>query len=364
MSASTPARVALLWRGSREARIQATPEGNRLTPTFDALAAVGLAVEPAVYGDRMVDEVRAQLLGLDGVLVWVDPITEGRDRSQLDLLLREVAAAGVWVSAHPDVIMKMGTKQVLHRTQSLGWGSDTKLYRSLDELRAELPRELARGGARVLKQYRGNGGNGVWKVELEGGAQASGEPPMEAVVRILHALRGSEVERVSLGAFVERCAPYFADGAPMIDQVFQSRLPEGMIRCYMVQASVVGYGQQLIKALVPPPPEGPSSAAAQPGPRIMHGADAPAFQRLRRALEGEWIPGMQRLLGLDAAALPAIWDADFLYGPKTPDGEDSYVLCEINVSAVLPFPEDALAPLAHAVRSAVLAARGARAANA
>jgi hypothetical protein len=47
---------------------------------------------------------------------------------------------------------------------------------------------------------------------------------------------------------------------------------------------------------------------------------------------------MQEVLGLDAVALPAIWDADFLYGPKTQSGEDTYVLFEINVSAVWPFP--------------------------
>ena len=45
-------------------------------------------------------------------------------------LLREVARAGPWVSAHPDVILKMGVKEVLYRTRHLGWGTDTHLYRS------------------------------------------------------------------------------------------------------------------------------------------------------------------------------------------------------------------------------------------
>jgi hypothetical protein len=63
-------------------------------------------------------------------------------------------------------------------------------------------------------------------------------------------------------------------------------------------------------------------------------------------METEWVPAMCRTLALDAASLPVIWDADFLYGPKTPAGEDTYVLCEINISSVYPFPDDALAPLA------------------
>src|SRR5690349_11066899 len=71
-----------------------------------------------------------QLATLDGVLVWVNPIHEGRNRVILDELLREIAARGVWVSAHPDVILKMGTKEVLYRTRTMSWGCDTALYRT------------------------------------------------------------------------------------------------------------------------------------------------------------------------------------------------------------------------------------------
>jgi hypothetical protein len=111
-----------------------------------------------------------------------------------------------------------------------------------------------------------------------------------------------------------------------------------MIRCYMGVNKVVGFGHQLIKALIPPPPEGPDSPAAQPGPRIMHGADAAPVQALR--------PQMTATLGIAAASLPIIWDADFLYGPRTASGEDSYVLCEINVSPVFAIPDQAPAAIA------------------
>ena len=58
----------------------------------------------------------------------------------------------------------------------------------------------------------------------------------------------------------------------------------------------------------------------------------------------------QALLGLADRDLPLLWDCDFLLGEKTAsDGdEDRYVLCEINVSSVSPFPESALEPLAGA----------------
>jgi hypothetical protein len=47
---------------------------------------------------------------------------------------------------------------------------------------------------------------------------------------------------------------------------------------------------------------------------------------------------MASLLDLKLTALPVVWDADFLYGPKDASGNDTFVLCEINVSAVWPFP--------------------------
>src|SRR5262249_39914147 len=119
-SISTPTarlgRIAILWRGDEAARRSARPETSRFKAVFAALADVGVDAEPVVYEDDVLDAVRAQLVTFDGVLVWVNPIHEGRNRANLDALLREVAARGVWVSAHPDVILKMGTKEVLHRT--------------------------------------------------------------------------------------------------------------------------------------------------------------------------------------------------------------------------------------------------------
>ena len=113
-------RVAILWRGDEAARRSVTPETSRFKAVFAALADVGVDAEPVVYEDNVLDAVRAQLATHDGVLVWVNPIHQGRNRANLDALLREVAERGVWVSAHPDVILKMGTKEVLHRTRAGG----------------------------------------------------------------------------------------------------------------------------------------------------------------------------------------------------------------------------------------------------
>jgi hypothetical protein len=355
--------VAILYPGNRDARENASSGKARFSKLFEALTARGLQAESAVYHDDFADDVRRQLMALDGVLVWRNPIEDGRDRSVLDALLREVAASGVFVSAHPDVILKLGTKEVLYGTRHLGWGCDTHLYRTMDDLRRELPSRLMDGSARVLKQYRGNGGDGVWKVELardvsgEPGNANARSPLSRTVVRARHAKRGCVEERMPLSEFLERCTPYFAADGRMIDQAYQSRLPEGMIRCYLVHDKVAGFGHQAINALYPAPPGAPPEAAPPPGPRLYHPPAMWEFQSLKRQLEQEWVPAVQQLLDIATDELPVLWDCDFLLGPKNDSGEDTYVLCEINVSSVAPFPDSALNPIAEATFARIQEAR-------
>jgi hypothetical protein len=89
----------------------------------------------------------------------------------------------------------------------------------------------------------------------------------------------------------------------------------------------------------------------------MEGPDVPDCQALRVKAETEWVPQMLSILGIGPDDLPVIWDADFLFGPKTVTGEDTYVLCEINVSAVWPFPPMAAPAVAAAALDRAQAAR-------
>jgi hypothetical protein len=337
-SGNRPTRIAIVDRGDREARRRSAPEESRFLPLFRALADLGAEAERAVYDEAFADDVRRQLMSVDGVLVWVNPLQDGRDRSVLDAILREAAAAGVFVSGHPDVIAKLGTKEVLYTTRDIGWGCDTHLYRSAAQMREQLPARLARG-ARVLKQLRGNGGIGVWKVERDGES--------ETFLRVRHAERGVAEERMTLDAFCHRCEAYFETGG-MLDQEYQERLTDGMVRCYLVHGHVEGFGLQTINALYPPRSGAAVEAAPRPTKRTYHPPALPDYQSLKQQLEDEWVPAMQRRFGMDTGALPVLWDCDFLLGPKTASGADTYVLCEINASSVSPFPESAIVPIARA----------------
>ena len=263
----------------------------------------------------------------------MNPIEQGLDRSKLDPLLREVGLAGVWISAHPDVILRMGTKKVLVDTARMSWSTETKLYRTVEELRTELPGRLSERGPLVLKQHRGMGGNGVWKVEADGPAS----------VHVQHAIKGSAPEHLPLEDFLTRCEPYFAGTGLMVEQPFQPRLAEGMIRAYMTHDQVVGFAHQYPRGLLTP-----ADAARAPAAKTFELPSAPAYSELRHRLESEWIREMQTILGIDTDALPVIWDADFLHGPTTPTGDDTYVLCEINVSSTFAFPEHAMPTVARA----------------
>ena len=81
-------RIGLLWRGDPAADPYSTPGAERLGPLMEALRRLNVTVVPVVYSDDAADEVREELLGLDGVLVWVNPIQDGANRAQLDAVLR------------------------------------------------------------------------------------------------------------------------------------------------------------------------------------------------------------------------------------------------------------------------------------
>lgn len=320
---SQGARVAIVWRGEKDAPDALDPSSGRVKAIFAALSRSGMRPQPAPYSESHSDAFTRQLYEADAALVWVNPLDAGRNRKALDNILREVAATGVFVSAQPDVIAKMGVKAVLHRTRAMGWGSDTRYYETHAAFEAEFSQLVAQG-PRVLKPNRGNGGLGVLKVEAASGGR----------VRVQEAAGEGAIRVLPLKEFVVQMRDVFSADDGLLDQPYQARLADGMIRCYVSGSKVAGFGHQIVSALAPP-------QAASGTRRLYSGPDDPRFQRLKGVLERDWIPQMADLLSLSLDDLPVIWDADFLLGPKDAAGQDSYVLCEINASSVFPIPEEA-----------------------
>ena len=126
-----------------------------------------------------------------------------------------------------------------------------------------------------------------------------------------------------------------------------------MVRCYLVQDRVEGFGLQAVNALHPPLAENGSGEAPSPSQRLYHPPDLPNLQSLKQRLETDWVPELERTLGLRREELPLLWDCDFLHGEPAREGDERYVLCEINVSSVAPFPDSAIEPLVLAAVSRI-----------
>ena len=352
MLSETP-RVTVLWRGIPQLGLSESQAEIRYPAVLESLSAVGFDVHHLSYLDSEADDARASLRGSDAVLVWADPISADGDREQLDDILRDLERQGTLVYSSPDTIMKMGTKDVLFDTQSLSWSHDTQRYDTYGDFVENFPHSLAEGRPRVLKQHRGNGGIGVWKIEaLESGSTFDG--PDNAWLRIQHAApRDGTTEEIRLSDLNVRMRPYFEGSGHLINQSFAERVSEGMVRVYLVKKQVVGFARQYANSendgerqRVPP-----ERVFGIPAAKTMLDADNVEFAGLRRNLEQEWVPALQGLTGINDAHVPLLWDADFLFGPKDDAGHDTFLLCEINVSCVSPFPDAAPARLASALRA-------------
>ena len=332
-------RVGLVWHGDREARDKVDLSSSRFAGAAASIESLGMEPVGVIYNDDFLAEVRDQMLTSDAVQVWVNPIVGGRDRTKLDAMLCDVATHGVRVFTHPDLIMKMGTKQALVDTRAASFGTDVQVYSSLETLRAGLGLILL-SGAQVLKQFRGHSGGGIWKFSAPEGTTAI---HCSTLIDLRHAERGCPIERVDYDSAIDRMTPYFESGGRMFAQPFQSRIGEGMIRLYMVRDEVAGFGHQESVALAP---ENELGELPDMGPRLYYPPNEPQFRRIRQLMDSLWLDELLKCLQVMKTELPLLWDADFMFGPKDDHGEDTFVLCEINVSCVSPYPEWANEPMA------------------
>lgn len=321
-----------------------TYEKAKLHGLIPALEQAGLVVEEFFYSDKKMTEIEQKLNSKDLVMVWVNPIENGHSRSILDSMLRRLANKGIIVSTHPDTILKMGTKEVLFSTKGLDWGTDVTVYTSKQEMEKKLVQHLKPSVSRVLKQNRASSGSGVWRIELSNHNPQSNDNPY---VKVLHAQRNSKEEEVLLSDFIESIQGYFENKGVVIDQEFISPEPNGMIRCYMSQNKVVGFGHQYVKSLLRPKA---LDEVIESLPRIYFDKNKADYQDLRQLMEHKWIADMQKELGLELSQLPMLWDADFLYRQHDVSEGNEYVLCEINVSSVYPYPETAVTDLVQVVK--------------
>lgn len=327
-----PYSIAFLIYGETHGDRNALTE-EKYRELASAFLAKGFEVQSVLYNDTWVDTLYTDLLNFDAVLVWVNPIEQGKDRRKLDALLVDVSHKGCFVSTHPEVIIKIGTKEVLYKTQNIGWVGKTELYASYEDFVARFRESLNKSGTKVLKQYRGNGGNGVYKIVKGSTAEE---------VLVIHAKNGNEAKTFSWQDFYTQFEPYFLNDGLLIEQAWNDHLANGMVRCYLSGNKVAGFGYQEINALYQLPTQ-ESRTFLPPSKRYYFTQNCGLFSDLKDIMENTWVPQLQKNLEIANELMPVIWDADFFINHVNSNiAHEKYSLCEINVSCVSPFPPSAI----------------------
>ncbi len=300
----------------------------------------GFEVDSVLYHDSASGKLAKELLKYNGILVWVNPIEQQGDRKTLDALLAQLSSHGCFVSAHPATILKLGTKEILYKVKDTEFGGDVHLYNSFEEFKKHFLKEAR--GIRILKQYRGNGGDGVYKIDTTGLKNNQ--------VIVTHATSGNEEMPMTIKDFYLQFESYFSNGSMLIDQKWNPNIINGMVRCYLSGSLVTGFGYQEINALYPII----NGIYKKPGQRFYYTEDCGLFKDLKEVMEKKWVSQLQKLTGIKSEELPVIWDADFFINKiNSENAAEKYSLCEINASCVSPFPESSIPYIVDTVKERI-----------
>lgn len=241
-------------------------------------------------------------------------------------MLRELVAGGVQGLPHPDAMTAYGAKNALTKlTDTDLVPKDTFAYYDFQTFKDTFRKTLL-SGCRVLKQNRGSTGEGIWRVELDKGVKpdADGLVPLDAKVRCTEA-RDNHVEEHSFDQFVDRCAIYLdGPGGMIVDMPFMPRIKEGEVRVLMLRRTPV-----YVVHKKPAATKDAFSATLFSGAQYTY--QKPDEWPDLVAMVEKNLDGMIERLG--GYAIPLLWTADFMLDDG-PDGNDTYVLGEINASCV------------------------------
>ena len=325
--------VALILYGDSSSSKSAFTDEN-FKELAESLSAHGLYVESVLYHHSKAKELEKYLERFTATLSWVNPkerIERGLDALNLDDILSNIAKKGVYVSTHPEIILKIGTKRVLYSTRNMDWGGDIELYADCEDFEKRFIDSLNNSSVRILKQYRGESGRGVFKVRLR--------DLENKTVSVIHAASSDEEQVLSKDEFHREFRKYFEDGGLLVNQQWIQGITNGMVRCYLTGTKVSGFGYQESVALCPRS-DNPKETKIRPtSPRFYFSEDCGLFQDLRQIMEVKWVPQLQEIHSISDDLMPLLWDIDlFINEVNTTHTERKYSLCEINVSCVSPFP--------------------------
>ena len=328
-----PHSIALILYGDENSTRNAFTDDN-YKGLAEALTESGFNVESVLYHHSKAKQLEIDLERFAAVLSWVNPrerLEFGPDNLNLDDILLSLSSKGVFVSTHPDIILKIGTKKVLYTTRDMDWGGDIETYNDYADFENRFIHSLDNSNVRILKQYRGESGRGIFKVYLKDYENKT--------VGVIHAASDGEERIFTLNEFYVEFKQYFENGGLLINQRWADGIINGMVRCYLTGTKVSGFGYQETVALCPLLNNQKDSAIKPTSRRFYFSEDCGLFQDLRKIMESKWIPQLQEIHSISEDEMPLLWDIDFFINDvNTANTEAKYTLCEMNVSCVSPFP--------------------------
>lgn len=331
-------QVALMVYGEEHKGLDAL--NDEMRALAKTLTENGFTVEPFFYHNSKREQIEKELSEYDVVQVWVNPFVQGNDRRYLDTLLFNIANKGVYVSTHPEVISKIGTKEVLYSTREMDWSSDIRLYSNYDDFTTRFLSSMNRESIRVLKKQRGQSGDGIYKVRLAD----------DNSVIVLPANSPNEEHNFTVDEFHNEFRECFENGGLLIDQPWSHGIVNGMVRCYLTGNKISGFGYQESIALCPYTNE-PDSKIRPTSKRFYFSEYCGLFQDLRNIMESKWIPQLQKIHSISDEMMPLLWDIDLFINDVTSGcPEKKYTLCEINVSCVSPFPPSCVPHIVNGIK--------------
>ena len=323
--------IALILYGDSNSTRNAFTDDN-FKGLAESLTESGFNVESVLYHHSKAKQFQTELERFTAVLSWVNPkerTERSEDNLDLDDVLLSLSGKGVYVSTHPEIILKIGTKKVLYSTRNMDWGGDTEIYTDYDDFEKRFLNSLNTSSARILKQYRGESGRGIFKVSLD---------TEHKNICVVPATSGNEERVFSKDEFFNEFKKYFDNGNGLVNQQWAESITNGMVRCYITGTKVSGFGYQESVALCPNT-DISESKVRPTSKRFYFSEDCGLFQDLRKIMETKWIPQLQDIHSISDEAMPLLWDIDlFINDVNTTKTEEKYTLCEINVSCVSPFP--------------------------
>lgn len=306
------------------------PNGHRkdTMPIVEAIKAAGWHSEVIYFHPDSAEEIFTRVSeNYDAYISRVNPGNiPGGEKGYFDLLTK-LAEAGLVGMSTPYEMMAYGAKDALVKLNDTDLvPSDTAAYYDVETFHNTFPTSLSYG-ERVLKQNRGSTGEGIWRVQVEDKSLelVPGTPlPLDTKLKCTEAV-DNHTEIRELGEFMDFCDQYIiGDNGMLVDMRFMPRIVEGEIRILLV-------GPDPVFVVHKKPAAGGDNFSATLFSGAKYTYDKPeAWQELIDMFAAAR-PVIAEKLGGDN--IPLIWTADFMLADGE-NGEDTYVLGEINCSCV------------------------------